>query len=96
MCEPREVLELHGPWFKHPDGRFVDWSELPEGYKQRLRGGKPMRTPQQIIGDELYTQLIFEGYAVVPIRDEQAEPTANETALFGMFEPGADVERNRN
>ncbi len=26
----REILELHGPWFKHPDGRFVDWSELPK------------------------------------------------------------------
>jgi hypothetical protein len=34
----REVLELHGPWFKHPDGRFVDWSELPENERRRLRG----------------------------------------------------------
>lgn len=26
----RETLELYGPWFKHPDGRFVDASELPK------------------------------------------------------------------
>ena len=35
--QEHEVLELHGPWFKHPDGRFVDWSELPESEKARLR-----------------------------------------------------------
>jgi hypothetical protein len=26
-----------------------------------------MRTPRQIIGDDKYEQLIFEGYAVVPV-----------------------------
>jgi hypothetical protein len=31
-----------------------------------------MRTPQQIIGDDLYTQLIFEGYAVVPVAPTNA------------------------
>jgi hypothetical protein len=39
----REVLELHGPWFKHPDGRFVDWSELPENEQRRLRGAEDGR-----------------------------------------------------
>ena len=29
-----------------------------------------MRTPRQIIGSDAFTQLVFEGYAVVPI-----EPT---------------------
>ena len=29
MSEPREILELHGPWFQHPDGRFVDKRDLP-------------------------------------------------------------------
>jgi hypothetical protein len=41
-CE-REILELHGPWFKHPDGRFVDWSELPESEQRRLRGAEDGR-----------------------------------------------------
>lgn len=26
----REILELHGPWFRHPDGRFVDAKDLPK------------------------------------------------------------------
>lgn len=37
---------------------------------------QPKRTPQQIIGDDALTQLIFEGYEVMPARrssDEQAE-----------------------
>lgn len=25
----REILELYGPWFRHPDGRMVDASEMP-------------------------------------------------------------------
>lgn len=29
MVETREILELHGPWFRHRDGRWVDWSEIP-------------------------------------------------------------------
>jgi hypothetical protein len=24
-----EILELHGPWFLHPDGRWVDAKDLP-------------------------------------------------------------------
>jgi len=37
---------------------------------------QPKRTPQQIIGDDALTQLIFEGYEVMPARrssDKQAE-----------------------
>lgn len=30
-CEmaSREVLELHGPWWLHPDGQWVDKANLP-------------------------------------------------------------------
>lgn len=38
------------------------------------------RTPQQIMGDDLYTQLVFEGYAVVPAE----RMAALETALSGI------------
>ncbi len=24
-----EILELYGPWFRHPDGRWVDAKDLP-------------------------------------------------------------------
>lgn len=34
----REILELYGPWFRHPDGRWVDWKDLPEERKRELRG----------------------------------------------------------
>ena len=30
-----EILELHGPWFHHPDGRWVDYSELPKETKMQ-------------------------------------------------------------
>ncbi|WP_282046347.1 hypothetical protein [Roseibium album] len=30
-----------------------------------------MRTPRQIIGDDAYSQLVFEGYEVVPIKPTQ-------------------------
>ncbi len=28
-AEPREKLELWGPWWKHPDGHFCDKRSLP-------------------------------------------------------------------
>lgn len=28
--EDREILELHGPWFRRPDGRWVDAKDLPK------------------------------------------------------------------
>lgn len=31
-----------------------------------------MRTPRQIIGDDRYEQLVFEGYAVVPFEPTEA------------------------
>lgn len=39
------------------------------------------RTPAQIIGHDALTQLIFEGYAVVPAQPTEAMIAAAETAL---------------
>jgi len=48
---------------------------------------QPKRTPQQIIGDDALTQLIFEGYEVMPARrssDEQAEVVGDEAMLAAV------------
>lgn len=47
----REILELYGPWWRHPDGRFVDWSELPEEEKERLRGERISDRAAEIVRD---------------------------------------------
>jgi len=48
---------------------------------------QPKRTPHQIIGDDALTQLIFEGYEVMPARrssDEQAEVVGDEAMLAAV------------
>jgi hypothetical protein len=36
------ILELYGPWFRHPDGRMVDARELPPTEVLNLAQDKPM------------------------------------------------------
>lgn len=60
-----------------------------------------MRTPEQIIGKDRLVQLIFEGYAVMPIEPTEAMSVngglAFEDAAFGegklVFEAAADAYR---
>src|SRR5215813_11567180 len=47
-----EKLDLYGPWFRHPDGRMVDASQLPKETKTKWFSPRLQKVMEKTMNDE--------------------------------------------